>query len=62
MTRVTVTPLASYRNERAYPFCPGCGHGPILDALDRALALRRVDPDRVVVVSDQVRQLQECVR
>jgi len=52
MTPVTVTPLGSYRNERAYPFCPGCGHGPILDALDRALTLRKAAPDRVVIVSD----------
>lgn len=52
MTSVTVTPLGSYRNERSYPFCPGCGHGPILDALDRALTARGVDMDRVVIVSD----------
>ncbi|MCB2223003.1 MAG: 2-oxoacid:acceptor oxidoreductase family protein [Actinobacteria bacterium] len=52
MTAVTITPLGSYRNERPYPFCPGCGHGPILDALDRALALRGAPADRVVVVSD----------
>jgi len=47
-----VTPLASYRNDKPYPFCPGCGHGPILDRLDEALVARRVDPARVVLVSD----------
>ncbi|MBU1226893.1 MAG: hypothetical protein KJ698_06765 [Actinobacteria bacterium] len=52
MTSVTVTPLGSFRNERSYPFCPGCGHGPILDALDRALTIRKIDPDKVVIVSD----------
>jgi len=52
MTGVTITPLGSYRNERAYPFCPGCGHGPILDALDRALTSRKADPAGVVIVSD----------
>jgi len=48
----TITPLASYRNERPYPFCPGCGHGPILDALDAALVRRGRDPANVVIVSD----------
>jgi pyruvate/2-oxoacid:ferredoxin oxidoreductase beta subunit len=52
LSTVTVTGLGSYRNERSYPFCPGCGHSQILDALDRALTLRSVPPDRVVVVSD----------
>jgi pyruvate/2-oxoacid:ferredoxin oxidoreductase beta subunit/Pyruvate/2-oxoacid:ferredoxin oxidoreductase gamma subunit len=49
---VTVTGLGSYRNERPYPFCPGCGHGPILDALDGAFTRRAVDPAKVVIVSD----------
>ena len=52
MTGVTINPPGSYRNERAYPFCPGCGHGPILDALDRALVKRGVDPAEIVIVSD----------
>jgi pyruvate/2-oxoacid:ferredoxin oxidoreductase beta subunit/Pyruvate/2-oxoacid:ferredoxin oxidoreductase gamma subunit len=42
----------TYRNERAYPFCPGCGHGLVLDALDRALARLQLDPRRAVIVSD----------
>ena len=52
MTGVNITPLGSYRNQRAYPFCPGCGHGPILDALDGALTTRKVDPAKIVIVSD----------
>ena len=49
---LTVTRLATYRNETRYPFCPGCGHGPILDHLDRALASLELDPRRIVIVSD----------
>jgi len=52
MTATTVTPLASYRNERRFPFCPGCGHGPILDHLNRALVSLALDPGQVVIVSD----------
>jgi 2-oxoglutarate ferredoxin oxidoreductase subunit beta len=48
----TVTPLSSYRNDTPYPFCPGCGHGPILDSLNRALVRLGRDPARVVIVSD----------
>jgi pyruvate/2-oxoacid:ferredoxin oxidoreductase beta subunit/Pyruvate/2-oxoacid:ferredoxin oxidoreductase gamma subunit len=47
-----VTPLATYRNAKPYPFCPGCGHGSVLDRLNEALVARRVDPARVVLVSD----------
>jgi pyruvate/2-oxoacid:ferredoxin oxidoreductase beta subunit/Pyruvate/2-oxoacid:ferredoxin oxidoreductase gamma subunit len=48
----TITPLGTYRNERPFPFCPGCGHTGILDALDAALVGRAVDPAKVVIVSD----------
>ena len=44
--------ITSYRNERPYPFCPGCGHGLILNALDRALVKLELDPRRTVLVSD----------
>jgi pyruvate/2-oxoacid:ferredoxin oxidoreductase beta subunit len=47
-----VTPLATYRNETPYPFCPGCGHGLILDQLNQALVKLGVDPAKVVLVSD----------
>ena len=46
------TPLATYRNERPYPFCPGCGHGLILDAFNKALVKLALDPQRVVIVTD----------
>jgi len=49
---VAVTPLATYRNERPYPFCPGCGHASILDRLNEALVALALDPRRVVLVSD----------
>jgi 2-oxoglutarate ferredoxin oxidoreductase subunit beta len=52
MTAVTITPLASYRNDLPYPFCPGCGHSSILDALNAALVRRGTDPANVVIVSD----------
>ncbi len=44
----------SYLNESVlpYPFCPGCGHGPILNHLDAALAKLQLDPRKVVIVSD----------
>jgi pyruvate/2-oxoacid:ferredoxin oxidoreductase beta subunit/Pyruvate/2-oxoacid:ferredoxin oxidoreductase gamma subunit len=50
VSAVTVTTV--YRNERPYPFCPGCGHSSILDALDAALQLRSAAPEEVVIVSD----------
>ncbi len=48
----TVIPLGTYRNESPYPFCPGCGHKPILDHLNAALVAMQVDPSRTVIVSD----------
>ena len=32
--------MQSYRNATSYPFCPGCGHGLILDQLNAALVKR----------------------
>ncbi|HLF56570.1 MAG TPA: thiamine pyrophosphate-dependent enzyme [Thermoanaerobaculia bacterium] len=49
---VTVVPLASFRNRTPYPFCPGCGHGSILDQLNAALGRLALDPRRVAIVSD----------
>ncbi|OFW47827.1 MAG: hypothetical protein A3J29_12405 [Acidobacteria bacterium RIFCSPLOWO2_12_FULL_67_14b] len=49
---VTVTPLSTYRNDTPYPFCPGCGHGPILDRLNEALVALGRDPHEIVLVSD----------
>ena len=48
----TVTPLATYRNDTPYPFCPGCGHASILDHLNKALVELQLDPTQVVIVSD----------
>lgn len=35
-----------------FPFCPGCGHGTILERLDEALVRLQVDPKRLVIVTD----------
>ncbi len=40
------------RTEADYPFCPGCGHGPVLDALNAALVKLELEPHEVVIVSD----------
>jgi pyruvate/2-oxoacid:ferredoxin oxidoreductase beta subunit/Pyruvate/2-oxoacid:ferredoxin oxidoreductase gamma subunit len=48
----TIVPLATYRNETAYPFCPGCGHSSILDQLNEALVHLNRDPKQVVLVTD----------
>lgn len=48
----TITTLAHYRNDTPYPFCPGCGHHSILDHLAAALESLRLDPNKVVLVSD----------
>jgi pyruvate/2-oxoacid:ferredoxin oxidoreductase beta subunit/Pyruvate/2-oxoacid:ferredoxin oxidoreductase gamma subunit len=42
----------TYRNERAYGFCPGCSHHLVLDALDRALVRLQWDPAQTVIVTD----------
>jgi pyruvate/2-oxoacid:ferredoxin oxidoreductase beta subunit len=46
--------VTSYLHEeiKPYPFCPGCGHGPILDALNSALVALQPDPRQIVVVVD----------
>lgn len=48
------TTYTSYLNEDTlpYPFCPGCGHGGILDRLNDALVKLQIDPRKVVIVSD----------
>jgi len=52
VSTTTVVPLATYRDETPYPFCPGCGHGPALDRLNEALVMLELDPRKVVLVSD----------
>ena len=44
--------LHSYRNERDYPFCPGCGHSLILNHLNAALVKLGLDPHRIALVTD----------
>jgi 2-oxoglutarate/2-oxoacid ferredoxin oxidoreductase subunit beta len=44
--------LETYRNESDYPFCPGCGHGLILNSLNQALVKIQLDPRRTVLVTD----------
>ena len=34
------------------PYCPGCGHEPVVKALDRALVELQPDPKDVVIVTD----------
>jgi Pyruvate/2-oxoacid:ferredoxin oxidoreductase gamma subunit len=34
------------------PYCPGCGHEPLVTALDRALVKLQPDPKDVVIVTD----------
>ncbi len=48
----SVDTLTRYRNETQFPFCPGCGHSHILNHLNAALEKLKVDPARVVIVSD----------
>ena len=48
----TLPSPTTYRNERDYPFCPGCGHGLILNQLNAALVKLGLDPTRVVIVTD----------
>ena len=53
MIQPNTPPVATtYRNERDYPFCPGCGHGLILSQLNAALLKLGLDPTRVVIVTD----------
>ena len=40
------------KNQLPFPFCPGCGHGTILKALDQALVGLNYDPQQVVIVTD----------
>lgn len=52
MMQASAAGLETYRNERAYPFCPGCGHGLILNAVNKALVRLALDPKRTVIVTD----------
>jgi Pyruvate/2-oxoacid:ferredoxin oxidoreductase gamma subunit len=43
---------AFYLTAQEYPFCPGCGHGLILNALGHALGKLQLRPEQVAVVTD----------
>ncbi len=45
-------PIQTFRTAAPYPFCPGCGHGMILDHLNRAMVKLQLDPRKTVIVSD----------
>jgi pyruvate/2-oxoacid:ferredoxin oxidoreductase beta subunit/Pyruvate/2-oxoacid:ferredoxin oxidoreductase gamma subunit len=51
---MTQPSIATYLDQAAlpFPFCPGCGHGTILKALDQALVAQQWDPRQVVIVTD----------
>ena len=51
---MTRTSISSYLNQDTlpFPFCPGCGHGTIINALDQALVNMQLDPHKLVIVSD----------
>jgi pyruvate/2-oxoacid:ferredoxin oxidoreductase beta subunit/Pyruvate/2-oxoacid:ferredoxin oxidoreductase gamma subunit len=39
-------------DQRPYLFCPGCGHGFILDYLNKALVRLNIDPHKLVIITD----------
>jgi len=45
-------PRKTYKNERPFPFCPGCGHTLVLNHLDKALTSLQIEPTNTVIVSD----------
>lgn len=51
---MTHQPGITYLDESLFPyfFCPGCGHGNIADYLDAALVKLKIDPHKVVIVTD----------
>lgn len=48
------SPVLSYLDveKMPYHFCPGCGHGKILDELNQALVKLHPDPRKLVIVTD----------
>jgi pyruvate/2-oxoacid:ferredoxin oxidoreductase beta subunit/Pyruvate/2-oxoacid:ferredoxin oxidoreductase gamma subunit len=51
---VSTSTYATYLTDKIgpLPFCPGCGHDPLIKALDRALVKLQLAPERVVIVTD----------
>ena len=48
------TRYATYMTDQIgpLPYCPGCGHEPLVKALDGALVKLQPDPKDVVIVTD----------
>ena len=42
----------TYLTDKKFPFCPGCGHGISINALNKALQELNYGPNDVIVVSD----------
>ena len=51
-TPISIESHPTLRNEKDYPFCPGCGHGSVLDSLNEAMVRLELKPHEVVIVSD----------
>ncbi len=51
---MTAQAIATYLSDAAesLPFCPGCGHSPLLAAVDAALVRLQLPPEKVVLVTD----------
>jgi len=51
---MTINPALTYLDldQLPYLFCPGCGHGIILDYLNQALEKLALDPQKVVIITD----------
>jgi pyruvate/2-oxoacid:ferredoxin oxidoreductase beta subunit/Pyruvate/2-oxoacid:ferredoxin oxidoreductase gamma subunit len=47
-----VTEINTYRNDKKYPFCPGCSHSFVLDHLNAALVKLQLDLRKTVIVTD----------
>ena len=49
-----MTPPVTYIDEDRLPYfyCPGCGHGRIIEALNTALTELELDPRQIVIVTD----------
>lgn len=46
------TSKKKYLTDKKFPFCPGCGHGISINALNKALQELNYGPEDVIVVSD----------
>ena len=49
---MTKNPKNTYLTDKKFPFCPGCGHGISINALNKALQELNYGPNDVIVVSD----------